>query len=66
MSLTTFLVLSVAIAASVGLLASLLLRAWLQKPEKDELAKTLLPDGQRPSLGQGQDQGQGQGSGDLT
>ncbi len=32
MSLTTFLVLSVAMAISVGLFASFLLRAWMKKP----------------------------------
>ena len=32
MSMTTFLLLSVAMAGLVGLLASLLLRAWLRNP----------------------------------
>ena len=32
MSLTTFLVLSVVMAITVGLFASFLLRAWLKKP----------------------------------
>ncbi len=53
MSLTTFFVLSLAIAACVGLVASLLLRAWLKKPEPREADKNDEMERPEPSDGHG-------------
>lgn len=44
MSLTTFLVLSVVMAIAVGLLASFLLRAWLQRSALAETVKNPEPE----------------------